>query len=218
MSQPAEVLKFWFGSEQLQATSDKSLRQRWFARSEAFDSEIEQRFGHLVESALAGKLNDWRDTLMGELALVLVCDQFTRNIYRGTARAFAGDALALEVALAAIDRGDDRKLGLSQRAFLGLPLEHDERAQIQRRSVDYFKRLRDDYVAITTDCTTAGSSDATTDASQSAQAAQTESFYQYALAHQKVIDEFGRFPHRNAALGRATTAAEQAWLNQGGGF
>ncbi|HEY8569852.1 DUF924 family protein, partial [Microbulbifer sp.] len=99
-----------------------------------------------------------------------------------------------------IERGDDAQLGLFQRAFLGMPLEHAESEHMQRRSVDYFNRLRMDYLD--------GASGA----------AKAESFYQYALAHQKVIDEFGRYPHRNAPLGRESTTAEQAWLQQGGGF
>lgn len=200
MAHPAEVLKFWFGTDQLDAPSDELHQQLWFTRSTAFDSEIEERFGHLVESALAGELHQWRDSLAGELALVLLCDQFSRNIYRGTARAFAGDPLALEVALAVIGRGDDSKLGLFQRAFLGMPLEHAESEEMQRRSIDHFNRLRMDYL------------------NGAIGAAQAESFYQYALAHQKVIDEFGRYPHRNASLGRESTAAEEAWLEQGGGF
>lgn len=200
MATPSEILQFWFGTDQLEASVDEALQQRWFTRDEAFDQEIEERFGHLVESAIAGDLDSWCESLAGELALVLVCDQFPRNVYRGTARAFAGDPRALEVALAVIERGDDAQLGLCQRAFLGMPLEHAESEHIQRRSVDYFNRLRMDYVD--------GASGA----------ARAESFYQFAVAHQQVIDEFGRYPHRNAALGRESTTAEREWLEQGGGF
>ncbi|WP_105103261.1 DUF924 family protein [Microbulbifer pacificus] len=200
MATPSEILQFWFGTDQLEATVDDAHQRRWFTRDEAFDQKIEDRFGQLVESAIAGDLQSWRESLSGELALVLVCDQFPRNIYRATARAFAGDYLALEVALAVIERGDDARLGLCQRAFLGMPLEHAESAQMQRRSVDYFNRLRMDYVD--------GASGA----------AQAENFYQFAVAHQNVIDEFGRYPHRNAALGRESTSAEREWLDQGGGF
>ncbi|WOX04220.1 DUF924 family protein [Microbulbifer pacificus] len=200
MATPSEILQFWFGSDQLEAPADEKHQQLWFTRDEAFDQEIEERFGHLVESAIAGELHSWRESLAGELALVLVCDQFTRNVYRGSARAFTGDLLALEVALAVIERGDDLRLGLFQRAFLGMPLEHAESEHIQRRSVDYFNRLRMDYPD--------GASGA----------AKAESFYQYALAHQKVIDEFGRYPHRNGPLGRESTTTEREWLEQGGGF
>ncbi len=200
MVTPSEILKFWFGTDQLEAPVDEIHQRPWFTRDETFDREIEKRFGDLVESAIAGDLHSWRESLAGELALVLVCDQFPRNIYRGTARAFAGDPLALEVALAVIERGDDDRLALFQRAFLGMPLEHTESRHMQRRSVDYFDRLRMNFLDVASG------------------AAKAESFYQFALAHQQVIDEFGRYPHRNAPLGRESTDAEQAWLEQGGGF
>ncbi|WP_237057038.1 DUF924 family protein [Microbulbifer sediminum] len=200
MTQPTEVLRFWFGSEHLDAAVDDNHRQLWFTSDEALDRQIEEAFGPTVEAALAGELDDWRTTLAGELALVLLCDQFTRNIYRGTRRAFAGDPVAREVALAVIERGDDSRLGLYQRAFLGMPLEHDESLEMQQRSIEYFDRLRKSHL----------------DGAEGA--AQAENFYQYALAHRDVIEEFGRYPHRNAALGRASTPAEQAWLEKGGGF
>ncbi len=200
MTQPADVLRFWFGSEHLDAPVADSHRQLWFTRDETLDQKIEEEFGPAVEAALAGELGDWRTSLAGELALVLLCDQFTRNIYRGTPRAFAGDPLAREVAMAVIGRGDDNLLGLYQRAFLGMPLEHGESLEMQQRSIEFFDRLRKSHL----------------DGAEGA--AQAENFYQYALAHREVIEEFGRYPHRNEALGRASTPAEQAWLEKGGGF
>ncbi|SDK11311.1 DUF924 family protein [Microbulbifer yueqingensis] len=200
MTQPADILRFWFGSDRLNAPVDDAHRQLWFSAQEELDQQIEENFGHLVEAALGGELEGWRTSLAGELALVLLCDQFTRNIYRDTRRAFAGDALARKVALEVIERGDDEQLGLYQRAFLGMPLEHDESLEMQQRSVEFFDRLRKSHL----------------DGAEGA--AQAENFYQYALAHREVIEEFGRYPHRNAALGRASTPAEQAWLEKGGGF
>ena len=200
MTKPAEVLQFWFGSDALNAPVAPSYRKRWFGGDEMFDRQIEEAFGPLVESALAGALQEWRQTLAGELALVLVCDQFTRNIYRGTRRAFAGDPLAAEIALAVIERGDDTRLGLYQRAFLGMPLEHGESVEMQALSLDYFDRLRRSHL----------------DGAEGASAA--ENFYRYAASHQQVIEAFGRYPHRNAVLGRESTPAEQHWLDQGGGF
>lgn len=200
MTKPADVLTFWFGQAQLDAVPDAEYRRRWFSGDSSFDSQIEEDFGSLVEAALAGELGHWRQSLEGELALVLVCDQFTRNIYRGSTRAYAGDPPARETALAVIERGDDRKLGLYQRAFLGMPLEHGEAPGMQAQSVDYFDRLRRDYL----------------DGAEAA--AQAENFYQYALAHREVIEEFGRYPHRNEVLGRESTPAEQKWLEKGGGF
>jgi len=200
MPEPKEILTFWFGRPQLDAVPDDRHRQRWFAGGRGFDQKIDEYFGDVVEAALGGGLDQWRQSLEGEMALVLVCDQFTRNIYRDTSRAFAGDPLALEVALAVMARGDDAQMGLYQRAFLGMPLEHSENPEMQRRSVDYFNRLRMDYL------------------NGAEGAAQAENFYQYALAHREVIAEFGRYPHRNQALGRESTPAEQKWLEQGGGF
>ncbi|SDZ85142.1 DUF924 family protein [Microbulbifer marinus] len=200
MPEPREILTFWFGQPQLDAVPDDKHRQRWFAGGEDLDRKIDKYFGSTVEAALDGDLAQWRETLEGEMALVLLCDQFTRNIYRDSDRAYAGDPLALDIAQAVIARGDDRDMGLYQRAFLGMPLEHSEEPAMQRRSVDYFNQLRMDYL----------------DGAEGA--AQAESFYQYAVAHRKVIDEFGRYPHRNAALGRESTPAEQKWLDQGGGF
>ena len=200
MTQPSDVLRFWFGSPKLDAPVDDRHRQLWFTQSEALDDQIEREFSHLVEAALEGKLEAWRESVTGELAMVLLTDQFTRNIYRGTNKAFAGDHIAQELALAVIERGDHRQLGLYQRAFLGMPLEHGESPEIQDRSVAYFDELRRAHL----------------DGAEGA--AQAENFYRYAVAHRDVIEEFGRYPHRNAALGRASTPAEQEWLAKGGGF
>lgn len=200
MTQPADVLTFWFGSAQLDAPVAAGYRRLWFKSDEQLDRRIEEAFGPLVESALAGELNGWRQSLAGELALILLCDQFTRNIYRGTARAFAGDALAAEIAQEVVERGDETRLGLHQRAFVGMPLEHGESAEMQVRSVAFFEQLRRSYL----------------DGAEGA--AQAQDFYRYALAHQQVIEEFGRYPHRNAALGRESTPAEQQWLEHRGGF
>lgn len=201
MATPTEVLTFWFGHSHLDQPADKAHRQLWFAGGRDFDRRIQERFGPVVELALTGELDSWRGELAGELALILVCDQFTRNIHRGTGRAFDGDPLALNIAQTVIDRKQDRQLGLDQRAFLGMPLEHSEDPAVQEQSVAYFERLRRDYRTAAPDA-----------------AAQAASYYQYALAHQKVIQEFRRYPHRNAALGRDSTPPELEWLAQGGGF
>jgi uncharacterized protein (DUF924 family) len=200
MIQASDVLTFWFGQAQLDGISDESQRRRWFTRSASFDREIGEAFGPAVAAALNRELEQWRGSLEGELALIILCDQFTRNIYRGSAQAFAGDPLALETARAVMERGEERKLGPNQRAFLGMPLEHSEDPQVQKLSAAYFDQLRRDYK-------NAGET-----------GTQTESFYQYALAHQRVIEEFGRYPHRNEVLGRQSTQAELDWLANGGGF
>ncbi|MEW5248754.1 DUF924 family protein [Microbulbifer sp. 2201CG32-9] len=198
--QPAQILCAWFGSAELRAPVEEPYRRLWFSPSEANDKGLARDFGQVVERALAGQLDDWSATLTGELALVLLCDQFTRNIYRGTSSAFAGDARAQQLALAVIQRGDHHRLGLYQRAFLGMPLEHGESEEMQQRSVAFFDQLRK------------------VRWNSAEETAQADSFYQYAVAHRDVIDRFGRYPHRNAALGRVSRPEERQWLAQGGGF
>jgi uncharacterized protein (DUF924 family) len=186
------VLNFWFGAPG--SASEGQQRAAWFRKDPAFDAEIQRRFAPLLEQAQAGGLQHWDATPWGALARIVLLDQFSRNTLRGQARAFAGDALALQAALRLIDAGQDRLFGPEQRLFVYLPLEHAEDLALQQRSVALFEAL----------------------------AAAHEGFEgaaDYARRHLAVIAEFGRFPHRNAALGRPSTAAEQAYLAQpGAGF
>ena len=187
-----QVLNFWFGA--LGSADDGQLRQAWFVKREAFDREIAQRFGARVEAALAGGLKDWEHGPLGRLALILLLDQFTRNIFRQQARAFAGDARALRLALALLDGGQAQDLPPLQRWFVLMPLEHAEDLALQRRCVAEFE------VLAAVDPRLAGALD-------------------YARKHLDVIARYGRFPHRNAALGRASSAAELDYLSQpGAGF
>ncbi|WP_066964931.1 DUF924 family protein [Microbulbifer sp. Q7] len=202
---PTSVLEFWFGSDELQRDPPAHQRAHWFQRSDEFDAEILNRFGSAIDAALAGALGHWTDSTEGRLAMILVCDQFTRNVFRGTARAFAGDAVALEISQAMIRSNQQRQLALHQRAFVGMPLEHSELAEVQAQSVAYFDQLRHDFPA-----------DRPGVSEEAAKAA--EDYYRFAVAHRRVIDQFGRYPHRNAALGRKNSAQEQEWLDNGGGF
>lgn len=182
-----EVLAFWFGEPPLAA------RAEWFRKDPDFDEAIRQRFGALVDAALAGTLPPPQGANPA-LARLIVLDQFPRNLFRGQARAFAGDAQALALALALIDRGEDRALQPLQRWFVYLPLEHAEDAALQDRSVTLFAAL-------------------------AAQAPDMAGALDYAERHREVIHRFGRFPHRNAALGRTSSAEELAWLAlPGSGF
>jgi uncharacterized protein (DUF924 family) len=184
---PQEVLEFWFGSAPLQA------RPEWFRKDAAFDETIRQRFGALVDRALAGPLG-WSATPEDRLAEIVVLDQFPRNLFRGEARAFAGDARALRLALDLIDSGDHLQLAPLQRWFAYLPLEHAEDLALQDRCVALFEALARDATGF-------------------------DSALDYARRHRDVIARFGRFPHRNAALGRVSTAEEVAYLGQpGSGF
>jgi len=184
------VIDFWF----LPADHPQHgrFRREWFRRDDAFDADIRERFGALVEAALAGRLTEWEATAEGSLARILLLDQFTRNIFRGTARAFAGDAQALALAERLVGSGRDKNLPPLQRWFVFLPFEHSETPIDQERSVALFAGLR-----------------------REAQDAAFDAAYDYALRHRAAIERFGRFPGRNAILGRESTAEEIAALEAG---
>jgi uncharacterized protein (DUF924 family) len=194
----ASVLTTWFGHEALDAPIDPALRKRWFAPDPAFDRELAERYGALIDEASANKLAAWEETPRGALALVLLLDQFTRNVFRDQARAFAADPIARGVADRAIARGFDRALPFSPRSFMYLPFEHGETLALQERSVALFHGLAQD--------------------APPALAAFTAELSGYAEKHRAVVARFGRFPHRNAALGRESTPEEQEFLKGGRGF
>ncbi|WP_444919357.1 DUF924 family protein [Microbulbifer sp. CnH-101-G] len=195
-----EILTFWFGDPSLDHRPTEELQKRWFSADQNLDRQMAEDFAEITNLAIEGKLDHWRQSLMGELALLLLCDQFARNIHRGTHLAFKGDDLALEISETILQRGDEQKLGLFQQVFVGMPLEHSEKHSIQQRSVAYFAQLQKQY------------------GDDEAIAPYLATHYRYALAHQEIIEQFGRFPHRNAALGRDSTEDEKYWLAQGGGF
>lgn len=160
--------------------------ERWFEKDEAFDAEIGARFGDIYEQAARGELEAWREYPTGALALVILLDQFPRNIFRGDARAFATDPLARAIAAGAIIRGFDSQVPKEMRGFFYLPFEHSENLADQERCIAFHKAIDD-----------------------------TEGL-KWAEIHADIIRRFGRFPHRNTALGRTTTAEEQAFLDSGG--
>ena len=167
-----------------------SSREVWFRKDPTFDAAIRERFGDAVTAALSGEFAGWSTTARGTLARVLLLDQFPRNVHRDTPLAFAGDALALSAAEDAIDRGFDRQLGLFERWFLYLPFEHSEDWGMQERSLELFGQL----------------------------AAETGNRgpLEWAEKHAAVVRRFGRYPHRNAILGRPSTAEELAFLAEPG--
>jgi uncharacterized protein (DUF924 family) len=185
-----DVLDFWFGAP----GSDAFGRPRriWFSGGRKLDAQLRERFGALLDAACDGACDRWAATPLGALALIVVLDQFSRNIHRRTPRAFAADARALALARDVVAAGWDRRLpSVYQRAFVYLPFEHDESPDSQREAVRLYAALKD----ADPDC--AG-------------------YYDYALRHAAVIERFGRFPHRNAVLGRASTEAEAAFLREPG--
>jgi uncharacterized protein (DUF924 family) len=174
----AEVIGFWFGAGE----RDK----RWFEKSEAFDRQVREHFLPLYETAAAGKLAQWMDAPGDCLALVVTLDQFPRNMFRGTARAFASDSLALEAARLAVAQGYDRSMRPCERMFLYLPFEHSESLEEQQRACELTQPL--------------------------AAFPETRDVHRYAIAHRDIIARFRRFPHRNAILGRASTPEEIEFL------
>jgi uncharacterized protein (DUF924 family) len=182
------VLDFWFGPPD--DPGHAQTRPQWFRKDEAFDAAIVQRFGALTERALIGGIDDWSAAPLmplPALARVIVLDQFTRNSFRGTARAFAGDAMALQTARAMVASGLDRRLTGVQRQFCYLPFEHAEDLAHQRTAVQLFEQLGRDEPALV-------------------------GLAEWAQRHLDIVARFGRFPHRNAALGRVSTAEEIAFL------
>ena len=195
----AQVLAFWFGAAEPSDASALTRSAQWFTKSDAFDTEIRQRFGALIGEARAGQLDAWAATPWGRVALTLLLDQFTRNAFRGTPDSFAGDAQALVLAQDGLENGHTAALPPVVQTFMLLPLKHAEDPALQARSVAAFTELMRH----------------ATPASQALLASALD----YAHQHQRVIARFGRFPHRNAILGRPSTPEEQAYLAQpGAGF
>jgi uncharacterized protein (DUF924 family) len=192
-----QVLEFWFG-EMVDGFSSAATRRRWFAADPAFDRQITERFGNLLDDAARGRLTHWLTGARGLLAFIVVTDQFSRQIHRGTAAAFATDPLARSAARDGIDRGRDRMLSIDERSIFYLPFEHSESADDQRLSVALFTQLLAETPA--------------------AHRAAIDESLRYARAHRDIVVRFGRFPHRNAALGRASTDAELEFLRTASRF
>ncbi len=177
LATPAEVLGFWWSAGP----------PKWFGKDENFDAELRTRFLPTHEAAAAGRLAEWEATAEGALALLIVLDQFSRNMFRHDPRTYAADTLARSIAARAIERGFDRQYPVPERRFFYMPFMHSEDLADQERCVALIRASGD------------------------------EEGIPYAQDHVDIIRRFGRFPHRNSVLGRATTAEEQAFLD-GGGF
>lgn len=182
------VLTFWFGA--IDPGADRA-RPEWFRKDLTFDERIRAQFGTQIEQALAGELGGWAASPPAALAQLLLLDQFTRNVFRGTPRAFAGDAQALTAARSLLQCGADQALTPLRRVFVYLPFEHAEDEAAQAESLRLFGALA------RIDSALAG-------------------FEDHARRHAEVIERFGRFPHRNAILGRASTPEEIEFLQQPG--
>lgn len=190
------LLDLWFGDATSDPAATRERSKTWFQATASFDEVLRSRFGDLPSRLRSGEFSGWRSTPRAALARILAFDQIPRNVFRGTPSAFAFDALAQDAALEFIARGDDQAIDPIEAAFVYLPFEHAEDEALQRRSVELFGSLLTRSPAGLTDL--------------------FQSYLDYAQRHWKVIAEFGRFPHRNATLGRASTPAETAYLEGGG--
>jgi uncharacterized protein (DUF924 family) len=173
---PADITLFW----------SEAGPARWYKKDAAFDAEIRDRFEAAHHGAARGEFADWAATAEGALALLILLDQFPRNLYRGSAHSFAADGLAVRIALAALDAGHDRATPMPMRIFFYMPLEHAEDLGLQSRCCALFE------------------------------AAGNDEYLRYAVLHRDIIARFGRFPHRNACLGRVSTPEEVEFLAAGG--
>jgi uncharacterized protein (DUF924 family) len=186
------ILKFWFREEALSAPQIDQRMDVWFGEDPAFDREIEKRFADDIELASAGRLGHWAAEPRGRLALILVLDQFRRNVYRGTAQAFAKDGAALRLCLEGAMGGHDEGLSAIERVFFYMPLQHAESRKIQAKAVDLYGKLAD--------------------AVSPTYRETFSTIAQFAELHRDIIEQFGRFPHRNRVLGRENTAEEEEFL------
>lgn len=200
MDEARKVRDFWFGKTPLAAEQLPRRMELWFgARPELkqhVDDTLRSRFGALVEQALAGDLAQWADGPRRRLSLILLLDQFPRNIFRGTARAYAGDEQALTLALTGMQSVADAALNPVERIFFYMPLQHAESLDVQDEAVSAYRRLADEAPEVIRDI--------------------FKGCLDFAERHRAVIQRFGRFPHRNRVLGRASTPEELAWLKEGG--
>ncbi|MCG6974863.1 MAG: DUF924 domain-containing protein [Acidiferrobacterales bacterium] len=193
---PKQILDYWFADAATAKPDDlKSHFQRWFQGGKEVDEEINSRFGKLVEQAASDKLAVWENTTEGTLALIILLDQFTRNVYRGTDKAFAFDDKALGLSQKLIESGEDKKLHWPQRGFAYMPMQHAEDSKVQAKGIEAYRGLVDDVPGDLREV--------------------VMGFLQSAREHKAIVDKYGRFPHRNKVLGRESTEEELIYLANG---
>lgn len=197
MITPADVLRAWFDTDDA-AAINAPLMDRWFKPDPALDASLRARFGAHIDDGARGALAAWEETPAGALALVVLLDQFSRNVHRGSARTYAADPAALSLAARMVARGDDRRVAWLARPFVYLPFEHAESLPAQDRAVELFTALAAE--------------------APEGFAPLGANLLDYAHKHRAVIARFGRFPHRNDEVGRESTAEERAFLEGGRGF
>ena len=191
-----DVLDFWFGEVNELGCSSPEHRQRWWTKSDAFDEALRSQFVGDYEAIVAGDREAWRNTARGALAFIIVLDQFSRNMFRGTPEMFAADELAREVCSEGLDAGFDAELSFDERVFFYLPLEHSEEVADHHRCIELFRAL--------------------VDGSPEPLEEDAKNYLYFADRHKAIIDRFGRYPHRNETLGRANTPEETEFLEEPG--
>lgn len=191
-----QVLDFWFGALADASTYPSEKVATWSGVNAETDRLIQEQFSLDVQQAANGELNEWRKTPKGRLALIILLDQFPRHLFRNTSQSMASDAMARGLAIEGVQKGDDKKLYPIERAFFYLPFQHAEDAGFQTLSVAYYSQL--------------------VEQSPDTIKPHMQQFLNFALLHQQTIARFGRFPHRNAILGRESTPEERVYLSQRG--
>lgn len=191
-----DVLDFWFGELNEHGCSSPEHRKRWWTKSDAFDEAVKAHFLDDYEAIVGGDREAWRNTARGALAYIIVLDQFSRNMFRGTPTMFAGDELAREAASEGLDAGFDAELAFDERVFFYLPLEHSEVMNDHRRCLELFKGL--------------------VDCAPGPLEGDAKYYLDFAERHKAIVERFGRYPHRNEILGRATTPDEAEFLEKPG--
>lgn len=192
------VLEYWFGDLKEGEIPPDDVIARWWGKDQKTDDYIRENFGRGLEEAARGALHGWEETPRGTLALIIVLDQFSRNVYRDDPRAFARDGLALETAARGIAKGFDKGLHPVMRVFFYIPFMHSEDLVMQERSLEFFRGLENEF------------------SSAPGVSEMLSSNRDYAERHYEIVKRFGRYPHRNRILGRESTPEEIAFLQQPG--
>ena len=193
MASVAQVIEFWFGDDPDDAQVITTHSHLWWKKDQSTDEECRRRFAESIQRAMSGELDAWTRQPSGRLALIILLDQFSRNVYRDQPQAFSQDSRALALALEGLEQGVDLSLRPIERVFFYLPLEHAESLELQKQSVACYERLAEE-------------------ASPELEKA-FAGFLNFAVRHYEIVERFGRFPHRNAILKRTSTAEEEAFLS-----
>ena len=193
-----QVLHFWFGDLKKNEVPGDDKQKSWWMKDTEYDKRIKDNFGNDLKMAINGELDYWKTSPEGSLALIILLDQFSRNIYRDTSKAFSQDNKSIQICLEGIEKGFDKKLHPVQRIFYYIPLMHSEDIDMQEKSLKYFSGLSEQYKE------------------QKSIADVVSNSYEFAVKHYDIIKRFGRYPHRNEILGRESTPDEIEFLKQPG--